>query len=294
MTRDHPLFPYLVAAVAIASFSLMDALMKQASIMVGAYNALFYRSLVGTALILPVWRIAGGRRPAPAVLRIHLLRGAVSAAMALLFFYSLVRLPIAEAIAISFIAPLLALYLAAAMLGERIGRKAVFASLLGFAGVLVIAGGRLERGAFGPEAASGIAAILVSAGLYAWNLILQRRIAQLADPREIALAQNAVVALILALFAPWFAVWPHPASFQPIALAAGLATGSLMLLAWAYARAEAHILVPVEYTGFLWAALFGWLFFAEQVQPATLCGAALIVIGCWIAAPRRHTEQTAT
>ncbi len=71
---------------------------------------------------------------------------------------------------------------------------------------------------------------------------------------------------------------------QDIVFAAVLAIVSLMLLSWAYARAEAQALLPVEYTGFAWAALFGWLMFDEQVTWATLAGVVLIVIGSWIAA----------
>jgi len=53
------------------------------------------------------------------------------------------------------------------------------------------------------------------------------------------------------------------------------------------------VLVPLEYSGFLWAALFGWLLFAEALQVPVLMGAVLIVAGCWIAAPRKPPEQTA-
>jgi S-adenosylmethionine uptake transporter len=76
------------------------------------------------------------------------------------------------------------------------------------------------------------------------------------------------------------------------ATAAVLIAISLMLLSWAYARAEAQALVPLEYTGFIWAALFGWLWFGEVVTLATLAGAALIVVGCLIAT-RARTELTA-
>jgi len=57
-----------------------------------------------------------------------------------------------------------------------------------------------------------------------------------------------------------------------------------LLLSWAYARAEAQILIPVEYTAFVWAALFGWLFFAEPVTMPVLLGTVLIVSGSLIAA----------
>ena len=52
-----------------------------------------------------------------------------------------------------------------------------------------------------------------------------------------------------------------------------------------------QVLVPIEYSAFVWAALFGWLFFSERVGLPTLAGAALIVIGCWITAPRRTDLQ---
>ena len=58
----------------------------------------------------------------------------------------------------------------------------------------------------------------------------------------------------------------------------------MLLLSWAYARAEAQILIPVEYTAFVWAAFFGWLFFAEPVTWPVLLGTALIVGGSLIAA----------
>jgi S-adenosylmethionine uptake transporter len=53
-------------------------------------------------------------------------------------------------------------------------------------------------------------------------------------------------------------------------LAAVLAIGSMLLLSWAYARAEASYLAATEYTAFLWAALFGWLVFDEPLSPFTL------------------------
>ena len=65
-----------------------------------------------------------------------------------------------------------------------------------------------------------------------------------------------------------------------------------MLLGWAYARAEAQVLVPIEYSGFIWAALFGWLYFGERVTAPTVAGTVLIVAGCWMAT-RRRPEQTA-
>lgn len=288
--------PVAVGLLGIAFFSTMDAVMKGLSIAIGAYNAMLWRVILGVPLtgLLYAASSAWGRLPRPsrAAMRLHVIRGIVSAFMAVAFFWGLVRMPLAEAIALSFIAPLIALYLAALLLGERIGGRAILASLLGFAGMLLIlaakAGGPPEQRDW-----AAVLAILGSALLYAYNIVLMRQQAQVADPLEVAFFQNLTVAIVLGLVAPLLAVVP-PATLLPGLLAAALlASASLLLLAWAYRRAEAQRLVPVEYSALIWAALYGALFFDEQVQLATIAGAALIVSGCLIAA-RTQREPVST
>lgn len=284
MARHHSFLPFLATAAGIATFSAMDAAMKSASIQAGVFTALLLRNAIGGLIILPFWLLAGPRLPSAPVMKVHLQRAAVVAIMAPLFFWGLVRIPIAEAIALSFIAPLIALYFAGVMLGETIRPAAILASLLGLAGVVVIGAGRFGSGEGFHGSASGIAAILVSAVFYALNLVLQRRQALLAGPVEIALFQNLLVGVILAAAMPWLFVPPDAGGLATITAAAVLAVIAVLLLSWGYARAEAQALLPVEYTAFLWAALFGWLLFAEGVRPATIAGAVLIVAGCLVAA----------
>lgn len=292
--RDRQALPFLVTLGAVALYSLMDALMKGSSLAIGAYSALFWRSLAAVVAVVPLWWWSGGRWPGASTVRLHLLRGLVAAAMALTFFYGLTLLPLAEAIAISFIAPLIALYLAAATLGETIRRSAVMASLLGLAGVAVIALARLDASEHGDGAAMGIVSVLLSAVLYACNLILQRRQALVAKPLEIASFMNATVLLALLPAAPWLARVPDSAETGAVIIgAAVLAVTAGMLLSWAYARAEAQVLVPVEYSAFGWAALMGWLAFHERLTWPTLLGTALVVAACWIAAPRKPPERVA-
>ena len=291
MARAPLSLPVVAALLGVACLSLMDAFMKGAALAVGAFSAAWLRAVIGTAIMLPVWLANGARRPPKVVMKLHLERGVVSCFMALSFFYALTKLPIAETIAISFIAPLVALYLARILLGEVIARAAIWGSLLGFAGTLVIVSGRLQRGGLDPDAMLGLASILVSALLYAYNFIVIRRQSQVAGPVEVALFHSLIPALLLALAAPLLFQVPERVTFGETAVAAALTVSGAMMLAWAYARAEAQTLVPMEYSGFLWASLFGWLFFREGVAPATLLGTALIVLGCWIAARRKDTEQ---
>ena len=281
---QRPLAPFLVACLGIGSFSLMDALMKGLVLAIGVYDALFWRSLAAIAMLAVPYLILRRRRwPTRDALRLHAWRSLVLVPMGLSFFWALGRLPLAEAIALSFIAPVIALYLAALILRETIERSAVIASALGLLGVAVIVGGRVS-GEYDADALLGAAAVLFSACLFAYNLILARRQAQIAGPIEIAFYMALFVAGYYALAAPVLAIPPAAAHWPAILGAAALSSISLLLLSWAYARAEAQALIPVEYTGFLWASLFGWWFFAEKPGWPVLAGATLIVTGSLIAA----------
>ena len=296
-SHPNPLVPFAVACLGIATFATMDVLMKSLSIQMGVYNALLWRT--GAALVLAALLFIAKRVPWPAahIIKLHVWRGMVTSVMAFLFFWGLVYVPLAEAIGLSFIAPLIALYLAAVLLKEKIGERAVMASVSGLLGALVIVFGKLG-GQYNDNIGLGIAAILLSAVMYAYNLILQRQQAMVAGPVEIAFFQNATVVSMYMLLAPWLAVAPQVESLPELLSASLLGIVSLMLLSWAYARAEAKNLIPVEYTAFIWAAWLGWLVFAEEVTNWTLVGTALIVAGCLVAARQKsdvvdHVETTA-
>ncbi len=275
--------PFAMAAAGVGFLALMDAFMKTAALSAGAYTATVLRSLIGAAIIAPFWLARRTAWPNAATLKLHLERGFVSAFMALSFFYALTTMPLAEAIAISFVAPIIALYLAHLLLGETIGRAAILASVLGFAGTLVIIGGQFSAGRATPDLWRGIGAMAFSALLYAYNFVIIRRQSQVAGPVEIATFHSGVGGLVLLMLAPFFWQTPELATLTSLTAAGALTVVGAMAIAWAYARAEAQALVPIEYSGFLWASVFGWLFFSETVTMPTVLGAALILFGCWLA-----------
>ncbi|MCX9145993.1 DMT family transporter [Erythrobacter sp. WG] len=293
--RSHPLLPFAAALMGVGFLSAMDAFMKEAALLIGAYTATVMRAFIGAGLIAPLWLARRPAMPTRAVWKLHLVRGVVSAFMALTFFYAITKLPLAEAIALSFIAPLIALYLASALLGETISRAAIGASVLGFAGTLVIVGGRIGQGEFDRDAMLGTAMLFVSALLYSYNFIVIRRQAQVAGPLEIATFHSGIGGVVLLTLAPVLWETPRAEALVPLMVAGALTVAGSLSIAWAYARAEASALVPTEYSGFVWAAIFGWAFFREPVTWPTLAGTALIVTGCWLAAraPRAAAAATA-
>jgi S-adenosylmethionine uptake transporter len=281
--RVQPATAYLVACLGIAIFSCMDAVMKGQSIAIGAYNAMLWRSVAGVAISGAMFLAARTRWPDRAMVVTHVKRSGAAAISVLLFFWGLVRVPMAEGIALCFLAPVFATLLAVPMLGERLRPSALVASAAAFAGVGVIVAGKTGAGA-GPEAMHGAAAIVLAGGFYGYNLVLLRRSALNAGPVEITFFMHLVFLGLYALAAPILAEVPGPANLAWLTLGAVFATVSSLLLSWAYAHAEAQRLVTVEYTAFIWAAILGAIVFGESVAAATWVGAALIVAGCVVAA----------
>lgn len=280
-----PALAFAVAAAGIGLFSIMDAFMKSLTLALGVYNALVWRTGTSVPLAAVAWLAAGRPRPSGRGMRLHLIRGALTAVMALLFFWGLARVPMAQAITLAYIAPLLALIGGAALLGERVGPRVVFASVVAFGGVLIVLAG--QSVALGGEALAGSAAVLASAVLYAANLLVARLQSQAAAPAEIALLQSAIVTAILLTAAPWLLAVPPTPEWWKIGAGALLATASLFLLGWAYAHGEAGYLATTEYTSFVYAATLGFALFGERLTEPTVLGAAVIVGACLFAARRR-------
>ncbi|OYY91246.1 MAG: EamA family transporter [Sphingomonas sp. 28-66-16] len=288
---------FAVASVAIATYSVMDALMKGLSITSGAYSAVLWRSIAG-AVLLGAFSVAQRRRwPRRAALRLHVARGATAGLSVLLFFWGLVRVPMAQGVALTFLAPLIALFFAAAMLGETIRRTAILGSIVASLGVLAIAGGELQAHASTAHVLGSLAIVAASI-FYAYSLILLRQQAQIADPLEVALFTSIVLGGLLLIGAPWLSGLPAGTQLPSIAATAVLGSVSAMGMAWAYGRAEAQVLAPVEYTAFVWAAILGYLVFGERVSGYTVVGAVLIIAGCLVAVrgapgPAPQTEAAA-
>jgi S-adenosylmethionine uptake transporter len=281
---QHPVKAFAAALGAVAVLSIMDAVMKALVIAIGVYAVSIWRSLVTLGIAGSLYLPRRAEWPSRATLKIHVARGVIVMVMALLFFWGIGRVPLAQAIALTFIAPLIALVLAALTLHERIGSRSIIGSIAAFGGVLVIVYGQ-ATGTLGKEVLLGSAAIIGSALCYAVNIVLMRHQALAAKPLEITFFQSLTVTALWIAAVPVFGV-PHgpQGHWTLIGIASAMSITGAMLFAWAYARAEASYLAVTEYSGFLWASALGWLVFSERVSYYTIAGAGLIVAGCLLAA----------
>ncbi|MEO6433024.1 MAG: DMT family transporter [Sphingomicrobium sp.] len=281
---QRPIFAFAVALAAVGVLSVMDAVMKGLVLALGIYVTSVWRALLGATTGAIIYLPTRKSWPDRKTLRIHVARGIIIAVMGVAFFWGLARTPMAQAIALTFIAPLIALVLSALFLNEKAGKGVIGGSLLAFGGVAVILAGQATAD-LGRDALQGSAAILFSAVCYAVNIVLMRAQAMAARPPEITFFQNLTIASTMLLAVPVVGHLPFPHGQWPALIAASLmSTAGVLLFAVAYARGQASYLSVTEYSAFIWAALLGWLVFGEPVSGWTLAGAGLIVCGCLIAA----------
>jgi drug/metabolite transporter (DMT)-like permease len=275
----------IVATAAIGVLTVMDGLIKHVSAELATPQIVFLRYVAGVTFAGIAFVIAGTRRPAIEAVRAHAFRAVAVAITATTFFYALAVLPFAVAIALTFTAPFFIALLAALTLGETPGRGVWGAIAVGFAGVLVVLSGELHATA--QATWLGIGAALVAALSYAVVMVMLKSRTAVDPIPTIVLLQNVLAGAFMAPLAAWTWTPPSGAALAWLVLIGGLGTIGHFGMAWAYGRAEASRLGVVEYTAFIWAALLGFIFFAEVPKVATIAGATLIIAGATLVMRRR-------
>lgn len=276
--------PILIAVLAIAMGSGIDALVKAIAPEAGLQHLLAWRFLFGAMIALAVFRAQ--RRPVPSAeaIRFHTMRGLIQLACAFTFFFALMHLPLAVATIIGFSSALMVPFVARVLLGERLTPIALLATAIGFAGAVLAIMGRPADGEASELWVLGTVSCFLAAFLYAFGLVLLRMRATKEDATTIAMFTNTVPAIALLPVTFGLFGWPDWSDI-PLFLMFGIfgfTTWYLMTLA--YARAPAQRLAPLEYSALLWSALFGSVFFSEYPGWQTWVGAMIIIAACLIVA----------
>ncbi len=249
-----------------------DAIAKWLGEVHSPLQIIFFRTLVSLPLIAALAHFGGGlrklrtRRPG-----VHLLRGLIYTGTMVCFVLGLTLLPLAEATAIAFVAPLFVTLLSVPLLGERIEKPVLAASLVGFAGVLIVV--RPGGEAFHP----GALALIGAAVFYALMMITARRWGGSEHLWAMVFYMTLVPFVITALALPW--VWQTPQPWHWLGfLGSGLfGVGATAFITLAFRHAPAAIAAPFDYTAMLWAVLLGWWFWGEMPDPWVFVGSVLII-----------------
>ena len=219
-------------------------------------------------------------------LGLHLMRGLAILGSSLFFISGLRFLPIAEASATGFVAPLLVTALSIVFLGEKVGMRRWIATGVGLIGVLIIL--RPGTGAFHPAAFFP----LVSALAWACTLIMTRMMS--GTERAITtMAYSSLVGLVmLSALVPSVWVTPtwHDIAFGVFIGVASTAGQWIVVLAFRYA--DASVLAPFSYTQLLWVSILGFLIFGEVPDVYTVTGAAFIVASGLYTAHRERVRRS--
>lgn len=230
------------------------------------------RMAFGAALTLPATLRHGG----PAAIRpdrpaYHTLRAALLIAATFLFFSALTYLPIADALAIFFVQPLILTAISPFVLGEKVGPRRWAAVAVGFAGTLVI----IRPGFTEPNPGTLLA--LGAGASLALYFAMTRRISGSAPAMVTTFHTSLMGTLITTALV--LTVWEPPTATQwALLLLIGLiATVGHYLIVRAYDYAEASLLAPLAYTEMVMATLLGWWFFGDFPDGWTFFGVAILI-----------------
>ena len=269
------------------SFSTMGALLKLASTQgLNAVELVFYRSLFSVPVVL-LWVMS---REQLSVLRpnnplAHVWRSGLGLLSMGLTFQALILLPLADATAINFTAPIFATVLSFLILKEHVGPYRWAAVLVGFVGVLIVA-----RPGGSSLPVLGVAAALLAATGSAGVTTTLRHL-QRSENISAIVFWFAVAGIIVAgALMPFFG---HGHSIEGLALAAagGLAGGAGQLFMTSSLRAPVAVVMPFDYLQIVAATVYGWLLFSDVPTVNTVAGAALIAGSGLFTAWREHRRR---
>lgn len=281
MTATPPASPPPTSvAVAILSvigagaiLSGMDATAKYLALGMPLFMVLWGRYFIHTALTFVLYTgqtrsldFLRARRPGLQFLRAAALFGATA-----MMYVALTLMPLGDAAAIQFLAPVLMTAFSGLALGEKVGPRRWGAVVFGFIGVLLVA--RPGSGVFGLDALWPLG----TAVLLAIYMMMTRHIRDLDSPASTTFYSTAVGAAVLSCVVPfiWQTLEPWQWGLMGVMGAAG-ALGHFLVVK-AFHAAEASMLAPFTYAHVIAAIIWGIIVFEDYPSPWTLAGAATVI-----------------
>ncbi|MDH4048972.1 MAG: DMT family transporter [Gammaproteobacteria bacterium] len=271
--QEHVVLGMSAAMGAFFMFTVMNVFAKLLSTSHSVIEIAFYRNLIACMPFLILVFAFGRRdilviRSKPGIVGLRAIIGCVSL-MTTFAAYSL--MPMAETTVLLFTASLFIPVLGIVFLKEKVGPYRWAAVIVGFGGVIIMAQPT------GAVYALGIAVALTAALMHATLQIVLRYLGKFESPETITFYFVVIGTLVTALPLPFVAVQPTLAEI-PLLFGVGLSGAAAQwLLSIAFRNAPAAIVTVFNYSGIVWATLFGWLIWNDWPLPAVLAGAAVVI-----------------
>jgi len=277
-----PALGILLKVLSALAFTLMSAGLKVVSAAYPTGELVFFRSAFALVPLLAWLGWQGGLVDAIRTrdIRGHVLRGIIGSCGMFSGFVALSYLPLHDAIAIGYAAPLIVVALAALVLKETVRAYRWTAVGIGFAGVLIMLSPHLaaEASRRTAEAAALTGALFALLGAFcSAGATIQVRRLTLTERTGAIVFYFSLLTTALGLSTivlGW--TLPSPPDFALLVLIGVLGGIGQILLTQSYRYADASIIAPFEYTTMIWALLFGWFVFGEMPTAAVLAGAAIV------------------
>lgn len=267
----------LLMLVGLLLFSILNGVVKAQTELFPVVQIMFFRNafaMIPLAVVM-LWFV-GRRSLRTRMPAWHLLHAAVMSAAIGLIFAGYERLPLADATAINFAAPLIVTALSAPLLKEPVGWVKWGAVAVGFAGVLFMVqpGGDVIR--------EGALYSLFGTILGAGAVLIARHLSKHDSTMTIVFLFMALSSAMVVPLLP--AVWVTPTPMQLAGLIAmGLASGGAQYMTTrALYHAPAATIAPMNYTKMIWALLIGFFAFGDWPGPVVLAGSALVLASTWV------------
>ncbi|WP_420345777.1 DMT family transporter [Pelagibius sp.] len=266
-------FGIACAVIGLFGMAVMDACAKFLGAGYAISQIILARNAFGLVTILAFVLVAGGglaslkpKRPALLV-----ARSAANLGAAFLFFTGLRYLPLADAFAIAFAAPLFITALSVPVLGEHVGIRRWAAVIFGFVGVLVVV--QPGTATFRVEALLPLGAALS----YAIAMLIGRKQTKYLTTSAILFWPSLIAVGVTALMMP--AQWQTPSlpDFGLFVFMGVIGTAGMMLITQGYRFAPAAVIAPFDYSVLLWGVIFGWVIWRDVPGPNVWIGSAILI-----------------
>lgn len=261
-------------SLAIVLFVINEALCKLVFATVPASQIMAVRGLIALAVIVAIAQAFGAMRKIRQALNGRvLIRSTADLFGSYLYMVALFHMPIGNMMAINMASPLMMTAVVAILLRETVGWRRWSAVVVGFVGVLLVV--QPSAGSFNAYSLLAIAAVIC---IVARDLVTRR--IDTGIPSLIVTLTNVammtVVAGALASIEGWVAMGGYEITL--LAVSAVFIVGGYLLAVDAFRHAEVPVIVPLRYTGLLWALLLGWLIWGDVPNQLAAAGIALIVL----------------